>query len=259
MLRDIREQSSASAREAALRQSRERLRKLEQISLANQMATGIAHEINQPLATIGTYVRIAREQLAQADPDIAALSSLLDKMDQQTRHAAQVVRSLRGLIGKSPETHEAVDINTLIEQTIELAQQEISSFNVAFSYRLAPDLPAVDVIYIQIQQVLLNLIHNSRDALSAHFEPRIEIESRRADKDFVELLVRDNGDGISHELAGQIFSPFFSTRDESKNMGVGLSICQSIVENHGGLLRLNPHYRPGAEFSMTLPVVVHFD
>ena len=260
MLRDIREHKAAEAREEEIQVARERLQQLDRVNVANQLATGIAHEINQPLATIGTYVRIGRELLGKGTGDQQDLLGLLDKIDQQTSHAAEIIRSLRNIISRSPDTHQAVDINLLIEQTLELVRQDIVSSNIDIETLLAENLPEVDVIYVQIQQVILNLIRNSLDVLRSggHPHPRIEIESRQGEEGFVTVVVRDNGDGVSHAEAEKIFEPFYSTRRGDENMGMGLPICQSILEHHGGALYLNLEYLEGAEFSFTLPTMMHF-
>lgn len=235
------------------------LQPLDRLDVAKQLLASITHELNQPLATIGTYVRIAKELLSTATLDAARVGELFEKIDQQNHYAADVINSLRDLIGDPPEDRAPMDINGLIEQTVALVKQDLDYVDVDIECQLAVDLPAVDIIYVQIQQVLLNLIRNSFEALQATTaDAQIVIESRCNDAEFVTVLVRDNGDGISHEHAEKIFIPFYTTKKDQGKIGAGLSVCKSIIESHNGILGLNTDYLEGAEFYFMLPIATGF-
>ncbi|HEX5056834.1 MAG TPA: PAS domain S-box protein [Gammaproteobacteria bacterium] len=239
-------------RDEEILETRERLAHMERLSTFNAMTAGIAHELNQPLAAITIYAQ-ACYRLVDASMDEPELKRALKKIDDQVGRAAQVIRRLRTLVNKRESVREATHLNRLIEETVEIVRIDGRSRDVRFDSALEPLLPPVQVDPVQIQQVLLNLLLNSVDALEARepAERAIHIGSALLPEGAVRVSVRDNGIGLMEESRDRIFSPFFSTK--SKGMGMGLHISHTIVTAHGGNLGYNA-VNPGTEFYFILPL-----
>lgn len=238
-----------------LHQTRERLAHMDRLHIATEMATGMAHELNQPLAAIAMYAQACRRLLESGKADTKILLDTLSRIDIQAQRAGTVIRNLRTLVSKQTPEHQLEDINVLIKNTIELALTGIDTQQISIDCQLSSTVPKIGLVYAQIQQVLLNLINNARDALtdSPILDKRIVVSSS-SDAKHVEVSVADNGDGISSKHAADIFTPFFSTKDADKGMGMGLAISRSIISDHKGVLELNRQYKLGAEFIFTLPI-----
>lgn len=260
IMRDISERKIAEQRlkksEEETRQACDRLAHMDRLHIATEMSTGIAHELNQPLAAISLYAQACQSLLRNGALDADKLLHTLSRIDSQAQRAGNVIRGLRALVSKQKPHHEVMDINRLIQATVEMAHVGIDSQGMVIECHLAPALPRVDIVPEQIQQVLLNLIRNACDAMATNqpTDKLVTITTRRnTDKDFVTVAVRDQGSGIHKLHTDRILQPFFSTK--KTGMGMGLAISLSIVNNHGGDLTLNRHYQRGAEFSFTLPTM----
>lgn len=259
VIRDVSERNSTrqqiKTNAEELHQTRERLAHMDRLHIASEMATGIAHELNQPLAAIAMYAQACRRLLESGKSDTEILLDTLSRIDNQAQRAGAVIRNLRALVSKQTPEHQLEDINALIKNTIELALTGIDTQQITIDCRLSSTVPKIDLIYVQIQQVLLNLINNARDALSDSpiLDKRIVVSSS-SDTTHVKVSVADNGDGITGKHAADIFTPFFSTKDADKGMGMGLAISRSIISDHQGVLELNTQYKSGAEFIFTLPI-----
>lgn len=256
IIRDLTERSESQRRlrqrDDEIRETRERLAHMERLGSLNAMTAGIAHELNQPLAAITTYAQACYRMVGtdMGEPD--ELKRALKKIDEQVGRAAQVIRRLRTLVNKRESVRESTHINNLITETIEIARIDGRARDIEFKAALEPSLPPVQVDSVQIQQVILNLVLNSIDALEVRdpAERRISISSAVLPEGGIRIGVRDNGIGLMEESKDRLFSPFFSTK--SKGMGMGLHISHSIIAAHGGNLSYNP-VNPGAEFYFTLP------
>jgi two-component system sensor kinase FixL len=256
IIRDLTERSETERRlrqrDEEIRDTRERLAHMERLTTLNAMTAGIAHELNQPLAAITIYAQ-ACYRLVDASLNEPELKRALQKIDEQVGRAAQVIRRLRTLVNKRESVREVTRLNDLIMETVELARIDGRARDIGFTVALEPELPAVRVDPVQIQQVVLNLLLNSVDALEVREpgERLIVISSALLPQGLVQVSVRDNGIGLLKESVNRIFSPFFSTK--SKGMGMGLHISHSIIAAHGGHMGYNPG-NPGTEFYFILPL-----
>lgn len=216
-----------------------------------QLASSLAHEVNQPLAAIANYAEAARYVLAASPQPSAGMPDLLDKIEAQSRRAAEIIRRLRSFIEKDEIERTSENINTTIEEALALALIGSRDRALRIRLNLAPDLPPAWIERIHIQQVLVNLVRNARDALTAAARREITIEAVR-DGEQIRVSVTDTGSGVATEVAGRLFEPFTTTKPDG--MGVGLSICKTIVEGHGGRLWHEPNPEGGAIFRFTVPI-----
>ena len=239
--------------EEELRQGQERLTHVGRLATMGEMATGLSHEINQPLTAIATYAQAAVRMIdGIAGLEPAELREPLVQITNQALRAGEVIRRLRTFV-KNRATHtETLDLNQLIEELRVLADPDARVNDVRLIITLAPTLPAVSADPVQIQQVLLNLVRNAIDAtLEAPAAPReIRVETSAA-ADGVEVAVIDRAGGISAAVADQLFNPFFTTK--AAGTGLGLAISRSIIRAHRGKLGHRPTPGGGSTFFFTLP------
>jgi two-component system, LuxR family, sensor kinase FixL len=224
------------------------------VSMLGELAASVAHEVNQPLTAITANAQAGRRWLARAEPDIDEALAALEGIVQSSERAGQVIRRIRALARRSEPEHKALDLNALVQDTLEILQREIDRRLLELRVELAPDLPHVGGDRVELQQVLINLVMNALQAMDG-MPPgsplRLEVRTV-ADAGTVRVSVRDAGPGIAELDAERLFTPFFSTK--SDGMGLGLSICRSIIAQHGGQIaaRSTP---PGTTFSFELPVL----
>lgn len=245
--------------EEALRHSREELESqrqhlahIERLSTSGEMAAGIAHEVNQPLTAVVNYARVGKRMLAREVLDRQALTELMDKLERQVVRAADVIQRLRSYIKKPKIGRQRVDIDRLIQEVIALAEVDSRMSDVAIHFEYGSALPQVMVDAVQIQQVALNLIRNAMEAIS-HTPNRHQgvVVKTGMEEGLVCFSVTDRGPGLDPEIAANLFQPFFTTK--VGGMGVGLSICQSIVQAHGGDIGYRKNEEGGATFYCRLP------
>jgi signal transduction histidine kinase len=242
-----------------LAENRQREMELE-LAHANRLATmgqltaSIAHEVNQPLSASILNAGSALRWLKSDPPDLGEIRQALDRIVRDGNRAADVVSRIRSMVKKAPGEREDLVINTKITNVLAIANSEILKHGVVIRTELAPGLPLVKGDRVQIQQVLLNLILNAVEAMSALPDgPReLVIRSERDESGNVLVSVRDTGPGLSPEAMDRIFHPFYTSKKEG--LGLGLSICQSIIEAHGGKLWASANTPRGAVFQFTLPV-----
>jgi two-component system sensor histidine kinase TtrS len=218
------------------------------------MASGIAHELNQPLTAISTNAQATIRLLESNNASLEMCVDVMERIAGQADRAGEIIRQLRRFVRKEPLERAEVAINDLVNAVVVLIRPEIRRASVMLELELQKDLPIISVQPIQIEQVILNLARNAIEALldNAQEERRLCIYTRRKDEHLVEVSVRDNGPGINPEVADNLFDPFVTSK--SQGMGLGLSISHGIIEAHGGKLTVNPDYRSGAEFNFTLPL-----
>lgn len=225
------------------------------LGLLGELASGIAHEVNQPLTAIVSYTEAGLNLMSQDKYNQELLRNILEKANQQASRAGQIIHRMRNLV-KTHKIHQSTaNINYLIEDAVGLCASYIKQNSIQLRFLLANDLPMCNIDLIQIEQVLLNLIKNSIDALSLVpiSKPRILSIETVLNKDHaIEIRVKDNGTGIKHSEQKNILTPFYTTK--SGGMGMGLSICRSIIEAHGGVLRFNSLPEKGTTFYFTLPL-----
>jgi signal transduction histidine kinase len=232
-------------------QRRERANRLMSVDAAT---AAIAHEIRQPLSTIALNANTALNQVRETPPDLKDVDVMLEEIEAATHRAGAIITSVRELFGTWAEHKRTVSINEIAEHALALLQHELQVNEVRIRTDLAPDLPDVVADPTQLQQVILNLIKNAVDAM--HAVPAdnrlLRMATRAEGSSAVLLTLQDTGTGIPQESRARIFDPFFSTKPSG--MGLGLAICRSIIENHGGDLRLTESNASGSTFDMTLVV-----
>jgi signal transduction histidine kinase len=235
--------------EAQLRLHKDSLAHLARLGTMGEFAAALAHEINQPLMAAGTYTRQASSALRSGTMDVAAAADQTGKAASQIERAAEVVRRLRALVRLDRSGRAPCNIEDVFRQTLDLCEPDLDRSGVNARVTVSGPLPPMMVDRLQIEQVLLNLIRNSIEAIGETGNPRgsIFLEASLAGPDHVEIRVRDTGPGFPPEFASNLFPPFSSTKADG--LGIGLSLCKSIVESHGGRLWLS---------SLAHGAVVHF-
>jgi two-component system sensor kinase FixL len=217
-----------------------------------EMASALAHELNQLLTAIINYAQTARGLVERREGKaVGGLASLLDKTVQQAGRAGQIIRRLRQFIAKGETDRALEDINSVVEEASALALVGTKGKGIAARRVLGDGLPPVLLDTIQIHQVITNLIRNSVDALDGVQRREIVISTRQAGQDSIEITVADTGPGLAPELADRLFQPFVTTKPTG--LGIGLSICRSIVDAHGGRLFASDNPGGGMIFHVHLP------
>ena len=222
------------------------------LSAMGQMTAALAHELNQPLSAILNYINAARRTLSNArDPQASRASELIDKAVTQTARAGQIIRQLRDFVEKRETSRVPANINLVIEEALVLASINSADPNVKVIITFEPNLPPVMVDKVQVQQVIVNLVRNSIEAMQAVSERRLKLATALAPEGIM-IVVCDSGPGFAADVADRLFHPFVTTKE--KGMGIGLSICHSIIEAHGGRISAGRGELGGAEFRILLPV-----
>jgi signal transduction histidine kinase/DNA-binding winged helix-turn-helix (wHTH) protein len=248
--------------EAALREAERRhldaqmqLAHVHRIATMGQLAASIAHEINQPIAATLLNAATALRRLAAQPPKFDSVKRSIDFIINDNKRAAEIIGLIRGLVKKAPVRKQELEINQVIFEVIALTRSEMSKNLVLVQTRLANGLPSIWGDRVQLQQVILNLILNATEAMSEVSEGsrELSISTSRADSNGVMVAVRDSGPGLPDASPERVFEAFYTTKPSG--LGMGLSICRSIVEAHGGRLWATPNEPHGAAFCMMLPIV----
>jgi len=234
-----------------LRQTQARLSRATQIAAIAELSASIAHEINQPLAAAVANGHACQTWLLAEPPNIERARLTAGRMIRDANTVAEVVRKIRSLYKQTAPNLAPVDINDLILAVLKLTTEELRELGIGVETDLASGLPTVEADRVQIQQALLNLLHNAIEAMEGIVErPRVLAVISQLESGDLLVRIRDTGCGITQPTL--IFDPFFTTKESG--MGMGLSICRSIVESHGGRLWATPNDGAGTTFSFTLPV-----
>jgi two-component system sensor kinase FixL len=223
------------------------------LSAMGEMSAAIAHELNQPLTAVTNYVKAAQRFLSADKPSLAQIQSARDAVEKaadQTIRAGTIIRYLRDFVEKRESEKAPENINQVIREAVALGLVGTAHSNITVKLDLEPRIPRLIVDKIQIQQVLLNLIRNAVEAMAGVNNGEIHVSSVTSDR-YAEITIRDNGPGFLPEMAGKLFHAFATTKRDG--LGIGLKICQSIVEAHGGSIRALPG-GPGAAFQIRLPL-----
>lgn len=256
--RDITERKLAEeavrGKDHALQMARAELARVSRVVTMGELTASIAHEVNQPLGAMVANAAAAARWLSADPPEAAKARRALQSISDDGRRASEVIRRIRALVQRRPLRMAMVGVNQTIGDVLALAQQELRSNGIALSTQLSEDVPPVLADRIQLQQVLLNLIVNAIEAMSATRDrPReLTITSGADGPDGVQVQVRDTGPGLAREHADRLFEAFYTTKPEG--LGIGLSISRSIIEAHGGRLSAGPNVPCGAVFQLSLPV-----
>jgi signal transduction histidine kinase len=218
-----------------------------------ELAASIVHEVNQPLAGLVTRGYASRAWLASQPPNIKAAIQSVDGMIQDAKRASEIIQRVRSLATKASIQKAPLDINNVISEAVALVRLELTKHRVSLRTELAPDLPVL-ADRIQLQQVIVNLVMNGIQAMEGVTErPReLTIRSQQDEARQVVVTVEDCGAGISSEDANRLFNTFFRTKPGG--LGMGLSVCRSIIEAHGGQISASNNAGPGATFRFTLPL-----
>ena len=250
LIRDISEHKRL---EEERRRHREDLAHARRLSSLGEMAAGLAHELNQPLAAINLYIQGSLRRLAAFSQCPTEIMTSLERASRQAQRAGDIISQIRGFIKKGLGENTATDINRLIRETLLLVESELTKATVVVHLDLEKNLPALTLDRLQIQQALINLISNGIDAMETTATEcrQLTIQTRQAGST-VTIAIEDRGSGIPEDLADQLFTPF--TSGKAAGMGLGLAISRSIAEEHGGQLNFTERPGGGSIFILTLPV-----
>ena len=223
---------------------------LARVLTVDEMSASLAHEINQPLGAILNNAEAARTILARAGGRREAFSEIIEDIIQDARRAGDIVRKVRRVLKKSDVQFERLPVNRLIEDTLEIVQNNLVLNNVTLRTELAPDAPEIRGDQVRLQQVLLNLLTNALDAMTEAPSKVLTLRSAKDGPDMVTVSVGDSGRGIAEAYQGSVFEPFCTTK--KGGLGLGLSICRSIIEEHEGRIWLERGPGGGTIFSFSL-------
>jgi two-component system, LuxR family, sensor kinase FixL len=250
-IRDLTERQQTEAR---LQELQAELVHMSRLTAMGEMASALAHELNQPLSAIANYMKGSRRLLENSpDTRAATLRDAMDKAGDQALRAGQIIRRLRDFVARGESERRVEDIKKLVEEASALALVGVKDKGVRVRFDFDPRSDFVLADKVQIQQVLLNLMRNAIDAMEDCERRELVIATSSMADHMVEISVADTGSGISPEVGAQLFQPFVTTK--SQGMGVGLSISRTIIEAHGGSIAPRPNPGGGTIFSFTLPVV----
>ena len=232
---------------------REHLGRVGRATLMGELAASIAHEVNQPLCAIVANAQAAERLLAGAVPDLAEVGEAVRDISRDGQRAGAVIDRIRGLLRKAPLQQSPVEVNDLLREVAALVRGEMTGRGVSVKLERADQLPMVHGERVQLQQVVLNLLANGADAIDRvpHGVRELGIRSAADGPDAVQVGVSDTGAGLAPADRGRLFAPFYTTKPGG--LGLGLAICKSIVEAHGGGIRAGPNAGGGAVFEFTLP------
>jgi two-component system sensor kinase FixL len=248
----VRDLTERQRTETRLQELQSELVHVSRLTAMGEMASALAHELNQPLSAIANYLRGSRRLLDKGDPaDLPRLSEALDKAADQALRAGGVIRRLRDFIGRGDTERRVESISKLIEEASALALVGVRELGVRVTFDLDPKADLVLADRVQIQQVLVNLVRNAIDAMGDATPAELTVRTKAREGGFTEVSVSDTGSGISEEVRERLFEPFMTTKKEG--MGVGLSICRTIVEAHDGKIWASNNEGRGATFAFTLP------
>ncbi len=245
ILRDLSEHHD---REQRLREAQSELFHVQRLTELGQLVSALVHEVNQPLAAIGNYAGAGKRLLAADNNDATAVA--LQKITEQTERAHQIIQRLRNFVKKSDSEQRPEPLPGMIQDSVALAMVSLKKDHVALELRLDPAATHVAADRVQVQQVLFNLLRNAMEAMERSERREIVVTAATSDAGMIEIGVADSGPGLAPEVRANLFRPFVTTKDSG--MGVGLSICRSIVETHGGRLWAEDNPGGGTVFRFTL-------
>lgn len=236
------------------RELQHHLYRIGRISELGEMASAIAHELNQPMTAVANYVNASRRMMeGLEDARAEKIVGLMNRAVEQTERAGQIVRRLRQLIGRGQSELQATDLNSVVREASSLALIGAREQEVKVRFQLADELPPVLADATQLQQVVLNLVRNAVEAMQAVETRELFVASRISDGGAVELSIGDTGPGLEAEVAKNLFMPFVTTK--ANGMGIGLSICRSILDAHHGQIRAESAPSGGTIFRVMLPAM----
>jgi C4-dicarboxylate-specific signal transduction histidine kinase len=240
---------------AELRKQRQQLTHLTRVAVLGELSGALAHELQQPLTSILCNAQAAQYLLAKERLNVEALGEILLDIVSDDKHAAQIIQRLRALLMRGETQFHRVEINDLLRDVVAIARNILTARNVQLNTRIDEKIPAVPGDRIELQQVLLNLVLNACESMSGNAprDRRIDIVAALdSDDGAVRISVMDWGRGIDADQLERVFDPFFTTKEDG--LGLGLSICHSIIDAHRGRLWATNRSERGAAFHFTVPV-----
>jgi two-component system sensor kinase FixL len=250
-IRDLTERQQTEAR---LQELQAELVHVSRLTAMGEMASALAHELNQPLSAISNYMKGSRRLLENnTDERAGQARNAMDKAAEQALRAGQILRRLRDFVARGESERRVEDVKKLVEEASALALVGAKDKGVRVRFDFSPQADYVLADKVQIQQVLLNLIRNGIEAMEESERRELVVSIARADENMVEIGVTDTGSGIAPEVSDHLFQPFVTSKPQG--MGVGLSISRTIIEAHGGSIAPRPNKGGGTVFSFTLPAV----
>jgi C4-dicarboxylate-specific signal transduction histidine kinase len=248
-VRDITERTRS---EEALRQAQDDLARINRATTMGELAASLAHELSQPISGTMTNANACLLKLERDEPDLDEVHATVTRIVRDAQRAADIIGRIRSVFAKGTLIRELVDVNEISRDTVALLRDEAVRYNISVRMELATDLPQIIGDRVQLQQVVMNLIVNSIEAMKDVEGIReMVIQSRRAENEEIVISVSDTGVGFSPQLAEQIFDPFFTTKPNGT--GMGLRISRSIIESHNGRLWAAGNPGRGAAFRLSLP------
>lgn len=243
--------------EEALHRSQSQLAHVTRVTTLGEMAASIAHEVNQPLSAVTTNAEAGLRWLNRNVPDLGEVRSAIERIKSEAHRASEVIRRIRALSRKTDPKHIRIDLQDVLLESIALVRREVLRHRVNFDFTPVSEQMWVRGDKVQLQQVIINLLMNAMQAMSGmHGKERALLVSlTAAPNGYVTLRVQDNGPGISTQNLPSLFNPFFTTKPEG--MGMGLSICRSIIDAHGGRIWAESDLGHGAALNFSLPACEH--
>jgi PAS domain S-box-containing protein len=226
------------------------------LSTMEEMASGMAHEISQPLAAIVNYTRGCVRHLHNDSHDRDQIKHIMEKAVAQAERAGEIVHRLKNFFCKGQLVKTPCKLNNVIRETVNLIKHELTTSKTKVDFDFDKNIPFIIIDKIQIQQVLLNLIQNAIEAMNENFtkEKRIHIQTKATAWETIDITLNDTGPGFSKEIANKVFMPFFTTKAHGR--GMGLAICRSIIEAHGGQFTINTNSSGSSWIRFSLPISI---
>ncbi|HEY0112036.1 MAG TPA: PAS domain S-box protein [Allosphingosinicella sp.] len=249
-VRDLTERQETENR---LQELQTELVHVSRLTALGEMASALAHELNQPLAAIANYLTGSRQLLSRESPDLPKVRGAVERASEQALRAGQIIRRLRDFVARGETERRIESLPRLLQEASALALVGAKEHGVLVRSVVHPNVDLVLADKVQVQQVILNLIRNAVDAMEGSERRELRIDARPAGAEMVEVSVADTGPGIDEAVAAQLFQPFVTTK--AAGMGIGLSISRTIIEAHGGSLCAEPNPEGGAIFRFTLRAV----
>jgi two-component system, LuxR family, sensor kinase FixL len=248
-VRDLTEHQQTQAR---LQELQSELVHISRLSAMGEMASALAHELNQPLAAISNYMKGSRRLLSgSSDPNAPKIENALDRAAEQALRAGQIIRRLRDFVSRGESEKRVESLSKLIEEAGALGLAGAREQNIQLRFNLNPEFDLVLVDRVQIQQVLVNLFRNALEAMAQSPRRELIATNAKVEDEMIEIAVSDTGPGFHDDVKANLFQTFFTTKETG--MGVGLSISRSIIEAHGGRMWAEGNPSGGATFRFTLP------
>jgi C4-dicarboxylate-specific signal transduction histidine kinase len=253
---DITERKASEARlkerDRHLKELQAELSQAARLTAMGHLSSALSHEITQPLTAISNYVQAARRRLRnRPESESEGILELLDEAASQSRRAAKIITGMKDIAQRDETARTSEDLNETVESAAELAAQSSAVEGLRLELDLAEGLPAIAINKTQIQQVVVNLVRNGAEATAGGTRRDLRVSTRRSGSKGLTVEVSDSGAGLAADVRERLFKPFTTTKTDG--MGLGLSICRSIVEAHGGRIRAEEKTTGGTSFSFTLP------